>query len=244
MCKHGTIGEGIGQGVNFLVKSWQKAGRILLPVCLIAAAVAFILFTDTGKHLTRMNVQELSDYLRSFGAFSVILGMAIVYVQVMVPFIPFVLVAGANVLVFGLGWGIAINYLMAVLGAITAFAFARSAGRAKAEKTLSRYNAIRVFNKRMEENGFFYVLLGRLIPVIPSTAVSLGAGVVKIKVRDYILATVIGKLPIVLLESFIGHDLLHFSQYKGRLAILCAVFVMLLALGTLFKNKLTGKTVK
>lgn len=225
-------------------RSWQKAGRILLPVCLIVAAAAYVLGTDAGKRLTHMNVQELSDYLRSFGAFSVILGMAIVYVQVMVPFVPFVLVAGANVLVFGLGWGIVINYVMSVLGALTVFFFARSAGRAKAEKSLTRYETVRAFNKRMEENGFFYVLLGRLIPVIPSTAVSLGAGVVKIKARDYMLATVIGKLPIVLLESFIGHDLLHFHQYKGRLAVLCIIFIILLAIGAAFKSKLAGKPAK
>jgi hypothetical protein len=53
---------------------------------------------------------------------------------------------------------------------------------------------------------------------------------------------VIGKFPIIMLESFIGHDLLHFRQYKGRLMLLCAVFVLLLLIGAAFKNKLSGKT--
>lgn len=221
---------------------WQNGGRIVLPVCLIAAAVVFFMFSSGGKKLTHMNVEELSDYLRSFGAFSVILGMAIVYVQVILPFAPFVLVAGANVLVFGLFWGFVINYVMAVLGAITAFMFARYFGHERVEQRLSRYSTVKTFNKRMEEHGLFYVLLGRFIPVIPSTAVSLGAGVSKTRIRDYVLGTVLGKFPIIMLESFIGHDLLHFREYKGRLLLLCAVFILLLLIGAAFKNKLTGKT--
>jgi uncharacterized membrane protein YdjX (TVP38/TMEM64 family) len=223
---------------------WQKGGRLVLPVCLIAAVAFLLMFTDTGKRLTHMNVEEMSDYLRSFGAFSIVLGMAAVFVQVIVPFVPFVLVAGANVLVFGLFWGFIINYVMAVLGSCTAFMFARYFGHARVEQWLSKYPTVKMFNKRMEEHGLFYVLLGRLIPVIPSTAVSLGAGVVKTRARDFVVATVIGKLPIVLLESFIGHDLLHFKEYKGRLLLLCIVFVVLLVIGAAFKNKLSRKTVE
>jgi uncharacterized membrane protein YdjX (TVP38/TMEM64 family) len=221
---------------------WQNGGRIILPVCLIAAAVILMIFSGSGKRLSHMNVEQLSDYLRSFGAFSVILGMAIVYVQVILPFVPFVLVAGANVLVFGLFWGFIINYVMAVLGSCTAFMFARYFGHDRVEHRLARYSTVKMFNKRMEEHGLFYVLLGRFIPVIPSTAVSLGAGVSKIKIRDFVLGTVIGKFPIIMLESFIGHDLLHFRQYKGRLLLLCLVFVLLLLIGAAFKNKLSGKT--
>ncbi|MDF2927340.1 MAG: hypothetical protein K0R57_6254 [Paenibacillaceae bacterium] len=223
---------------------WLKIGRVALPVCLILAGVFFIFFTDSGKELTHMNVEEMSEYLRSFGAYSIILGMAAVFVQVIVPFIPFVLVAGANVLVFGLFWGLVINYTMAVLGSFAAFMFARYFGHDRVESGLAKYATVRIFNKRMEEQGLFYVLIGRFIPVIPSTAVSLGAGVTKVRIRDFILGTVIGKLPVILLESFIGHDLIHFHQYKGRLALLGLIFVTLLLLGAVFKNKLTGKTVE
>lgn len=215
--------------------------QIVLPVFLVIGLVYFLSSTHTGRHLTRMNVEELSDYLRSFGAYSIVLGMLAVYIQVMLPIIPFVLVAGANVLVFGLFWGFVINFVMAVLGAFTGFFFARYYGHERVEAWLSKYPAVKQFNKKLEQQGFFYVLLGRMIPVIPSTAISLGAGITKIRTRDYFLGTLIGKLPIILLESFIGHDLLHFHEYKGRLLILCGVFIALLVIGSLFKNKLIGK---
>lgn len=220
---------------------WRNGFRILLPVAVIIVLVFFLMNSRAGHKLSLLNVEQLSDYLRSFGAFSILLGAAIVFLQVIVPFVPFVLVAGANVLVFGLYWGFLLNYSMAVLGALCAFMFARYFGHGHVERFLARYPAVKAFNRRMESHGFFYVLMGRMIPVIPSTAISFGAGVTKVKVRDFFLGTVIGKLPIVLLESYIGHDLLHYNEYKGRLFILCALFVLLMVIGSFFKNKLTGK---
>lgn len=222
---------------------WRKGGKVIVPVCLLAAIAGFIFSSDAGNRLAHLNVEELSHYLRSFGAYSFVFGMVAIYVQVMFPIVPFVLVAGANVSVFGLFWGFLINYVMAVLGSYTMFIFARYFGYKRVEKRLSKYAAVKTLNKRMEENGILYVFLGRVLPLLPSTAVSLGAGISKVSAADYIVGTVIGKLPAVLLESFIGHDLLHFRQYKGRLLLLGALFVLLLAAGAALKNKLSsGKT--
>lgn len=224
---------------------WQKGRRYVLPACLLAAAIIAFFYSGSGKRLLHMNVEELSDYMRSFGAFSAVLGMLAVYVQAIVPFVPFVVVAGANILVFGLFWGLIINYVMAVLGSCTVFMFARYFGHDKVERRLAKSPTAGLFNKRMEKNGFFYVLIGRFIPVIPSTAISLGAGISKIRTRDFVLGTIMGSMPIVLLESLIGHDLLHFREYKGRLLLLGAVFFVLLLIGVALKNKLSSsKTVE
>ncbi|WP_438446723.1 TVP38/TMEM64 family protein [Gorillibacterium sp. sgz5001074] len=223
-------------------RSFARNGiRFILPAAVIIVLVIFLLNSRAGHRLSLLNVEELSDYLRSFGVFSVFLGAAIVFIQVIVPFVPFVLVAGANILVFGLYWGFLLNYSMAVLGAIAAFMFARYFGHSRVERFLTRYPAVTGFNKKMEKHGFFYVLMGRLIPVIPSTAISFGAGVTRVRMRDYVIGTIVGKLPIVLLESLIGHDLIHYNQYKGRLFVLCVIFILLLLVGSFFKNKLSGK---
>ncbi|WJH37471.1 VTT domain-containing protein [Paenibacillus sp. CC-CFT747] len=121
------------------------------------------------------------------------------------------------------------------------FFFARYYGHSWVEKKLDRYPAVLEFNKRLETHGFFYVLVGRLIPILPSTAINLGAGVSKIRVSHFILATLIGKLPIVYLESTIAHDMLHIHKHKGRLVLYVVIFLVLLYIGSLFKSKITGK---
>ncbi|MNI22536.1 hypothetical protein D3C73_760930 [compost metagenome] len=61
------------------------------------------------------------------------------------------------------------------------------------------------------------------------------------KFRHFLFATLIGKLPVVFLESLIAHDLFHFQRYKGRLLVLLIVFVIFILVGNVVKNKLMAK---
>lgn len=225
----------------------NKRGRLAaylrygLTPALVGLIVYFFFFTKTGSKIIHTDVGQLSEYLRSFGAYAAVLGMLAVLFQTIIPFVPFVLVAGANVLVFGLGWGFTINYFMSVFGALIAFLFARYYAHEAIARRLERYPLMHVFNKKLEKHGLFYVLSGRLIPVIPSAAINFGSGLTKIRIRDFLVATVLGKIPIILLESFIGHDLVHFHENRGRLLLLLLIFAVLLAAGSIIKMKLSGK---
>jgi uncharacterized membrane protein YdjX (TVP38/TMEM64 family) len=167
-------------------------------------------------------------------------GALLAYVQTVIPFVPFVVVAGANVLLFGLWLGFLVNYVMAVLGAITAFWFARNYGRRWVEKKLEKYPQLGKFNEKLERNGFLYIAISRVIPVLPSFAINLGAAITRVRGKDFFLGTVVGKLPMIFLESLIGHDLLYFHHNKGRLLLLSLVFIALLLIGNRFKRKWFG----
>ncbi|MEC0209658.1 hypothetical protein P4H70_12025 [Paenibacillus ehimensis] len=78
-----------------------------------------------------------------------------------------------------------------------------------------------------------------MIPVIPSFGINLGAAVMKVKPRDFVIGTLIGKAPMIFLESVISHDLLHIGRYKGRLFAALALFFVLLYIGSYYKNKWT-----
>ncbi len=218
--------------------SVRNAMKFLLLFAALTLAVYLLFFTELGRLFTHSNVPQLSAELSSFGVYSVLFGVLAVLLQTFFPVVPFVVVAGANVLVFGLWRGFAINYLSAVSGALLAFLFARYLASDWAEKKLSRYPTVQKFNRKLESRGFLYILLGRFIPVIPSTAINFGAGVSKISLRHFTYGTLIGKLPAVLFESMLGHDLLHFKQYKERLFILAVLFLLLLGIGALINKKL------
>ncbi|GAA4856754.1 hypothetical protein GCM10023310_39830 [Paenibacillus vulneris] len=187
--------------------------------------------------MAEWNVRHLSDILQSWGLLGHLAGAILAYVQTVVPFVPFVVVAGANVLLFGMWAGFAVNYTMSVLGAITAFWVARNFARDWVEKKLEHYEYIGKFNQKLEQNGFLYIAISRIIPILPSFAINLAAAVMKVRTRDFILGTMVGKLPMIFLESLIGHDLLHFSHNKGRLTLLVLIFVVLLIIGNIYKKK-------
>lgn len=183
------------------------------------------------------NVEYVSDVLNSFGFIGHLAGALLVVLQTIFPFVPFVIVAGVNVLLFGLWGGLVINYLCACLGAVIAFYAARHYGRTWIQKKLEKIRNIDKLNEQLKRRGMLFIAFSRLIPVLPSFAINYGAAVMKVRARDFIIGTLIGKAPMIWLESMIGHDLLHFTRYKGRLLILLAVFAVMIGIGHYFKNK-------
>jgi uncharacterized membrane protein YdjX (TVP38/TMEM64 family) len=216
--------------------------KILFSLGVLSAVIYFLLFTKTGIRLTHTNVRQMSDYLRSFGPYSVVFGMLAVLAQTLFPFLPFVIVAGANVLAFGLAWGFAINYAMSCAGAILAFYLARYYAHDWVEGKLSRYPLIHEFSRKMESGGFFYVAAGRLVPVLPSFAINLAAGSSKMRFRHFFAGTLLGKLPMVYMESALVHDLMHLKHNRGRLLVILAILLLLFFIGNRMRKKFSGKS--
>ncbi|UJF35250.1 TVP38/TMEM64 family protein [Paenibacillus hexagrammi] len=143
-------------------------------------------------------------------------------------------------MIFGIHWGFFVNYIMACVGAVASFYFARYYGHDWVERRIQRFPAVMQFSERMEKQGFFYVLIGRLIPILPSSAINYAAGLTRMPFTQFLYGTLLGKAPIVFLESMIAHDLFHFHKYKGRLLMLVVVFVILLIIGNWSKKMLTS----
>ncbi|KQX64600.1 hypothetical protein ASD40_02080 [Paenibacillus sp. Root444D2] len=221
----------------------RKHILLVFFICiLLVALIAFLFYNPTGIKLTHSNMRQLSEHLRDLGWPGKIIGMALIFFQTFFPFIPFVVVAGTNVAIFGIKIGFLVNYIMSCLGAVASFYFARYYGHAWVEKKLERFPLVTQFSKRMEKRGFLYVLLGRLIPILPSSAINFGAGLTRMRFTYFLWGTLMGKLPIVFLESMIAHDLFHFQKYKGRLLLLLGIFVVLILLGNGVKKAIAAKT--
>jgi uncharacterized membrane protein YdjX (TVP38/TMEM64 family) len=206
-------------------------------ISLIIGVVYFLFFTDSGSKLTHINIDDLVSRLKSYGPYALIIGILAIILQTFIPFSPFILIAGANVLVFGFMYGFIINYAASCVGAILAFLFARHLGRAWVERKMMCFPIMHQFNKRLEKEGFIYILLGRLMFMFPSSVVNYGGGISKISNRDFITATLIGKFPIIFMESLIAHDLKNFHQYRGRLLLLLTIFILLIIIGNWMRQK-------
>jgi uncharacterized membrane protein YdjX (TVP38/TMEM64 family) len=122
--------------------------------------------------------------------------------------------------------------------------FARYYGHNWVERKLARYPMMVQFSQKMKQEGFFYVLFGRLIPIFPSSIINFGAGVSKISLKHFIFATMLGKFPIIFLESLIVHDLQHLHRYRGRLLFLISIFILLIIVGNWVRQKSLRRTKK
>ncbi|MFL5886876.1 MAG: TVP38/TMEM64 family protein [Thermoleophilaceae bacterium] len=103
---------------------------------------------------------------------------------------PGTVLAAAGGLAFGSGAGVAVGWAGALIGALAAFGIARGVGRRPAEQLLAgRLERIRGL---LERRGFTAVLLARLTPGVPATALNYAAGVSRVRVRHFAGAMAIG----------------------------------------------------
>ena len=115
-----------------------------------------------------------------------------------------------------------------------AFGLARKAGR---RETIQKWmgKRLQLWDDRLEQSGFKAVFLLRLIPLVPFDAVNYGAGLSKIRFRDYAIATPIGIIPGAFAYNYLGHSLHALFSPTFYFAIFLVILLSVVPL--FFKKK-------
>ncbi|MZQ75282.1 MAG: TVP38/TMEM64 family protein [Peptoclostridium sp.] len=206
----------------------DKNKKLLLSAALIVAtAAAMIYFHRTGmmRHCTS---EGIKSYVNSCGMFGPIIYMVMFSV---IPSGAIIAIAGG--MAFGMGLGTLYTMLGALIGATTAFYISRLLGRDFVMK-LTR-GRLRSFDDGVEKHGFKLILVMRLIPIIPFNLISFGAGLTKMNFRDYIMATVLGIVPGVIVFTNLGDKAMDVKSPQFIMAV--GILLLLLVASYFFKRK-------
>ena len=107
---------------------------------------------------------------------------------------------------FGLSLGSAAAVLAATSGATLTLLLVRGLGGSELRNKLNR-SRLEPWLKLLERDATWYLILLRLIPVMPFFPVNAAAGLVHIRVRHFAAATALGLLPTTLIYASIGNGL-------------------------------------
>ncbi|MBI3556646.1 MAG: TVP38/TMEM64 family protein [Deltaproteobacteria bacterium] len=175
--------------------------RLALFVALVLAAAIAYRTTGVRTYLQPAMILHVRSQVLTYGIggqLAFILFYALI-VSFGLPNMPFQLAAGAL-------YGISVSFVMMIagvnLGALGAFFIARRLGR-KGVEELFGHRLIEL-NRRIEKGGFRFVLVLRLIPLMPFNAVNYAAGISRLKLRDYVTANLVGMIPLTLVHVILG----------------------------------------
>ena len=170
--------------------------------------------------------QRLIEWFTLAPEWAVLLSISISLVIHLVGLIPSVFITTANVFVWGPLWGGLLSLLGEVLGSWIAFLIYRLGVQAIDHNKQSQWKWIRIMHGWRPTQLFLSVLVGRLIPFIPSIVINMFAAATKIHQVHFFLATLLGKIPAMVLEVFISYDLIHIQQnYLRLIVVLLLIFV-------------------
>ena len=112
-----------------------------------------------------------------------------------------VLIAGGLAFEFPFGW--LVGALGSMVAALISFYISRKGGRSLAIRFVGE-KGIKFADNWFNRWGAWAVLLGRFAPFIPFDAISYGAGLTTIRLKNFIVPTVIGTLPRALFYTSLG----------------------------------------
>ncbi|CAI8861904.1 TVP38/TMEM64 family membrane protein [Brevibacillus sp. IT-7CA2] len=177
------------------------------------------------------NIEALAEWIRSLGMLGIIGSILLNIVISVAGVLPSIFLSGANAVVFGLYGGFLISLTGEVVGACIAFFLYRyTIHKADRREKLKSFKWVHAINGTTSFRKCLAIVLLRLNPMMPSGVINLGAALTNITFVQFLVATLIGKVPSMVFETFVGHDLITFSENKFRLlfALLAGALVFLL----------------
>lgn len=166
------------------------------------------------------NVEAIAEWLRSWGVIAIAGSILLNVVISITGVLPSIFLSGANAIVFGLMGGFLVSLVGEVTGAVLAFQLYRwGVGKSRKLRKWSESNWVQRVNQASRLKQMAGIVLLRFNPLLPSGFVNFGASLTRISLLDFLLATLIGKIPSLVFETFVGHDIVFLSENKFRLAV-------------------------
>jgi uncharacterized membrane protein YdjX (TVP38/TMEM64 family) len=187
--------------------SYEKKRLVLLVLLIFLVILLYVLWFRDFLTFERLKAyrSDLFDFVRGHMLVSVI-GFIFIYIVVAglsLPGSPVLTMAGA--FVFGVFGAVVYVIIGASIGAVTAFSLSRYL---VGDWVQARYkDKLAIFNRQVEQNGVYYLLTLRLMPLFPFTWINLFSGLTKMRLFTFLWTTSLGILPGTVVNAYAGSQL-------------------------------------
>lgn len=207
------------------------------------AAVSLIIYMlmRHGEAISKINMNQVRQYILSYGKFSAICFLAIFILKPVILVVPASLFAIAAGNIFGLYASFALSMLGSFGAATVAFYMARFLGKSFVDKFLKGKTP--KLDQGIENHGFFIMLIMRLSFIFPHDPLSFAAGLTKMKYSDFILGTLLGIIPEMFSYALVGSSIGKAFDYRVLL-VLSGVIVIAIISAYAYKSRYGGKVNK
>lgn len=209
----------------------------LILICAVSFFIVKTYYPEFYYHTVSLtmagDINGLSKYISSFGygAFAVSLGLLVFCNIFCIPTILFLTINGA---LFGLIPGLLVSYLGEVIGIELSFHIGRVFFRKEAREFIEQKHMLTKLDKYGSVKN---MALARSIPYSPNILITALAVLSKLSIKEHLKATLIGKIPSVLIEVLLGHDLIYFSKHGDGFVLMLLLVIGICAVHRWHKKR-------
>ncbi|WP_300349762.1 VTT domain-containing protein [Clostridium sp.] len=181
-------------------------------------------------------MEDLINIFNTYSEIAIFISLFISIIIALLGVVPSVFVTGANIVFFGTIKGFFISLLGEVIGGWISFVLYKKGTKKLIGIVEGKYKIIidNILNCEDKKLGLF-IFEGRLVPFIPSGVVTLAASMSNVSNLTFIVSTLFGKIPSILIEVTVSYGLIISS--KGNLKLGIAIVSIALIYFTIKKVK-------
>jgi uncharacterized membrane protein YdjX (TVP38/TMEM64 family) len=210
------------------IRVLRPAWRVIVLGALIAAAFVVLSVTDSA------DVETIRDAAENAGVIAplvfIVVGALLTCAMFPAPLLP-----AASGLLFGTALGTPVGVAAATLGAALACTISRFFARDQVEGMLgNRMLGVRDY---IEQRGFVAVLYARILPGMPFNVINYVAGLTRVPLPIFIIATAIGTTPRVFVYVALGGNIGQFHRPEAIAALAVMITMGVIALILLYRDR-------
>ncbi|MEH7073250.1 TVP38/TMEM64 family protein [Neobacillus drentensis] len=180
---------------------------------------------------------ELLHLVKQGGTISIFISMLLVAICVFFPVIPFPVLAGTIGAAFGTTQGMIVSLTGAIAGTMAFFFLSRYGFRDYAQQKLMHYPKVLEYDEFLKKNSFVAILTCRLIPIIPAPVVNIICGLSHVNWLTFFTASLIGKIPNILLLSYAGASFSNNKLYSVGIYIAYIFIIFLINFFIIYRKQ-------
>ena len=172
-------------------------------------------------------INSLTNWLSSFGLIGAFL---LIFLESMIPVLPFSLFVGLNILAFGNFVGYTLSYVATVCGTFCVFLFFRYVIKKHFDKWIGKRKKKDKIDKaiyKVTHFDFNALVVVLAIPFLPTSLLNVGGGLSDMDPKKYLLALAISKISVTYFWGYICKSLLE--SVKSPKVLIQIVIMLVIA---------------
>lgn len=180
------------------------------------------------------DLQDLTSLINSFGKLSAFVFIALIIIETVLAPIPGIIINAAGGITFGPWLATLLLVIGNFIGASICFFIAKRFGGFYFEKLIG-VKRLAQFQKYSEKYGALVLFILRLNPITSSDLFSYLAGFIEMSYKKFILATMLGLIPSLFIQSYFGDFLIKESPFLKLFFLLITLIYLLIFFYGIYK---------
>lgn len=188
-----------------------------------------------------LSPEKIRDNLLEFGVYAPLILITVQFILAIISILPSALFSIAGGYLFGLFYGTLYSLIGMLLGSLVVFLVAKKFGRNFVERLVDK-RELRHFDLFFKKKGKLVFIFADYMSIFPRDTVSLCAGLTKINKLDFMIISLIGFIPGLIILNYFGSQLSK-NILDFKIIIIIAILVISVIL-YIFRHKIKGLIVK